>query len=500
VHPERAESPATWTLTAKALSISLLLFAVLVSILGIERPLFVDEANSILIASDNLRGVISHLRTDDNLPLYYLLLHVWIHLFGLSEVATRLLSVFFYLTGIFATYLLGEQLSEDSWVGLYGAFLFAVSLQAIRLAQHVRMYSLLGLVATFSTLLFFRSFANDRRGSRRDLIFYILVNVAGSFIHVWFAFVLIAQLLCYFALFPRATVRRLLGSLTLSALPFLLLWGRFFLEQMANGSSSWMPKIGLWSAPGAVLEFYGGKYIGSVILGACGLLLLLRWRGPAQLGPEEIRPEQKRAQRALLLIFSTSVAVPLLVSLFRHIYFPGRYTIIALPSLAVLLAWRLAAKIPRPLLAGFASAVMVLVLSVHVATREDVIENSETKWTYANTDKHAAVEIAKGGIRPGDIVVFTGVTRAAVVYYLRRFHCDRGLTLISFPHENADHLGWDENRLDQAVLEQEAEEVAERLAKSERNGSLVFMVGSDRRTTAILAQAMNRQLSASASP
>jgi hypothetical protein len=72
--------------------------------------------------------------------------------------------------------------------------------------------------------------------------------------------------------------------------------------------------------------------------------------------------------------------------------------------------------------------------------------------------------------------------------------------LISFPHENADHLGWDENRLDQAVLEQEAEEVAERLAKSERNGSLVFMVGSDRRTTAILAQAMNRQLSASASP
>jgi hypothetical protein len=97
-------------------------------------------------------------------------------------------------------------------------------------------------------------------------------------------------------------------------------------------------------------------------------------------------------------------------------------------------------------------------------------------------------------------VVFTGLTRATVTYYLRRFQRDRGVTLISFPQANGDHLGWDETQLDQAFLKQEAEGVAKRLADSSRNGSHVWIVPGDPLANAILVQALNSQFSASVSP
>ncbi len=442
----------------RGLTVGLLLFAVAIGAIGIHRPMFIDEANSVLISSSNLSGVMALLRQDNNLPLYYVLLHWWMRCFGISEIATRAPSVFFYFLGILAAYKLGKQVSQDSRIGLYGAFFYGISLQAINLAQKVRMYSLLGLLAGLSTLFFFRSFWTHT-SRQRDLVLYILVNILGSFTHVWFVFLLFAHLVCHLAFFPRSTLRRLVVGLLLSGIPFLLLWGPLLPQQMRNGATDWMPKATFWTPVGAVLEFYGGKRIGTLTLLACGLLLFAKEGGvkPTPAG------EGVRTQWALLLIFALSIGVPLAVSVFKPIYWPGRYTIIALPSWAVLLAWRLGSTTRRPFLTGFAYAMMAVVLALHVVARRDMIENSEAVLRYSESDKRAAEELNRR-IQPGDNLIFTGLSRASVEYYLRLFHRDRDVTLISFPAENSEHLGWDARRVDRAALETQARGLTERLS------------------------------------
>jgi len=465
IHVGQEPDPSTGAVSTPALNsaervllVSLCVFAVATGVIGIHRPIFIDEAHSIITSSLSLRGIIGQLRNDNNLPLYYLLLHAWIKFFGISEIATRTLSIIFYFLGIFVAGRLGQALSHDRRVALYAAFFYGISLQAIHLAQKVRAYSLLGLLAGGSTLLFFRSFWHPE-ARRRDWLLYVLVNVAGSFTHVWFAFLLCAQFVAHLALFPRSTLRRFLATLCFSGLPFLLLWGRFFGEQMRNGATDWIPRPDLWSLPGAFLEFYGGTRIGGLFLLSCLMLLLVKDRGY----PPTAAAEAKRQQLALLVIAVVSVALPVLVSVFKPIYWPGRYTVIALPSLAALLAWRLALTVRRPLLVAFCYLVVAAVLGLHVMARRQLIDNSEAILDYSQSDQHAAEELMQR-IHPGDSVIFTGLSRASVEYYLRLRHRAQEVALFSYPAENAEHLGWDATRTRGASLGAEAATLTSQLA------------------------------------
>jgi mannosyltransferase len=74
--------------------------ALILGIVGIGRFLRLDEANSVIIASSGFSRLLEYLRNDNNLPFYYLLLHIWIRLAGISEWAVHLPSVVFYLVAI----------------------------------------------------------------------------------------------------------------------------------------------------------------------------------------------------------------------------------------------------------------------------------------------------------------------------------------------------------------------------------------------------------------
>jgi len=148
---------------------SLVGVAVFVAV-GIERPVWLDEANSALIASRGFAGVIDSLRHENNLPGYYFLLSLWMRIFGDSEIALRSLSAIFYLAGCVAAGALGKRLSANSRCGWYAAFFYACSPLAIRNAQNIRMYALLGLLSGLSILIFLKLFTErDRswRGWRR---------------------------------------------------------------------------------------------------------------------------------------------------------------------------------------------------------------------------------------------------------------------------------------------------------------------------------------------
>ena len=135
--------------------------ALIFVVIGASRPVWLDEVSSLSFATQDLHGIIERLRNDTNLPAYFLTLHAWIAVFGDSEAASRSLSAIFYLGTIVVVFVTGRFLFSDTRSALYCAFFYLISVQAIRQAQNIRGYTLLGFVAALSIFFFLRWIRTD---------------------------------------------------------------------------------------------------------------------------------------------------------------------------------------------------------------------------------------------------------------------------------------------------------------------------------------------------
>ncbi|MGH2628799.1 MAG: glycosyltransferase family 39 protein, partial [Anaerolineales bacterium] len=111
------------------------------------KPLWFDETWSVFIARQPLEEIPRLLRLYDHLPpLYYLLLNIWIALFGTAEASVRLPSVLAGVGAVGATFFLAERVAGRR-VALLGAALLAISPFQIAAAQEARTYSFITLFA-----------------------------------------------------------------------------------------------------------------------------------------------------------------------------------------------------------------------------------------------------------------------------------------------------------------------------------------------------------------
>jgi len=219
--------------------IAVLIFACV----GIQRWVWLDEGNSVLIALRGPGGIVSSLAVDNNLPFYYFFLWIWTSLFGISEIALRVPSVFFYLVTCGLVYVLTHCVCQSRLAGTYAFLYFACSSQAIHQAQKIRMYSLLGCLSALSVLLWFILF-QDKRNTRLLYFVYIVVNAIGFLTHVYFFFVIAAEICACVAWLEWKQVRRMAISVVISGSIFGILWGRIFWAQVHSPAGDWNPRLG----------------------------------------------------------------------------------------------------------------------------------------------------------------------------------------------------------------------------------------------------------------
>ena len=479
--PSAIDRLERWLLPAGAVA------ALIFGIVGIGRFLRLDEANSVIIASSDYGHLLQYLHNDNNLPFYYLLLHGWVRLAGIGEWAVHLPSVVFYLIAIGVVYQLGGELLRDRKAALYSGFFYLVSSQAMYQAQKTRMYSLLGLLAALSTVLMFRVWWRDQ-ASKRDWAFYVLVNAVGTFVHVWYFFLLFAQALCGLIFQPKK-LRCLAIAQFLAVLPFLLLWARYLPHQASIGAVDWMPRVHASFFVSVFGEFYGGERWGLLfLLAVAGMCVVGAWKSEKQdqLG---VRPLAALATIALVCMI-----VPLLVSFVRPIYWPGRYTMIALPAFAAMLGCAVAAWASPGLRVGFAYCLIVIAVVAHIRTRNEVFENSVNVFTESESDKSATLQLCQQA-RPRDTVVFTGLTRAGVEYYLRRLDCGSGLNLISVPADTAEHLGW-VRAANPEELQTQADQLARQFSEQADEGRRLWLIAGHgvKANLAVVRDAFDRDL------
>ena len=147
----------------------------------VTTPMWLDEALSVNIASLPLGDLTEALKHDGHPPLYYVLLHGWMNLFGDGNLAVRSMSAVISVATLPLAYLAGRRIGGPR-LGLTTVFVVALSPYAFRFGSETRMYSLLMLLAFAGYLL---ATAALVRPKPLTLVGLAVVAAAGLWTQYW---------------------------------------------------------------------------------------------------------------------------------------------------------------------------------------------------------------------------------------------------------------------------------------------------------------------------
>jgi mannosyltransferase len=154
------------------------------------QSLWFDEADAVMLARRPFGTLLGNLgAAGQNGPLYTLFLHVWMLVFGTSEVAVRLPSVIAGAAAIPLIYLLGRAIHGPR-LGLYAAGILTIAPYQHWYAREAKMYALVTCVLIGSLLLLLRA---QRTDGRLDWAAYVVVTTIALYLHVMAALVLAVQ-------------------------------------------------------------------------------------------------------------------------------------------------------------------------------------------------------------------------------------------------------------------------------------------------------------------
>ncbi|MBW2992203.1 glycosyltransferase family 39 protein [Candidatus Woesearchaeota archaeon] len=154
-----------------------------------DKSIWVDEESSIHFASKTPKNIIKYADKETHPPLYYLILHYWLELFGDSEESVRFLSLLFGVAAIFLIYKVGELLFNKE-IGLLSSLILAISAFHIHHSQETRMYSLMVMLALLSIYFFIRVLKEKKIWI---LVFYLVSSTLLMYSHIYGLFVIAAQ-------------------------------------------------------------------------------------------------------------------------------------------------------------------------------------------------------------------------------------------------------------------------------------------------------------------
>lgn len=165
-----------------------------------QQSLWVDEGNTYIRAILPLDIVLENLlEVHNQVPLYYLLNRLALQVFGSSEFALRLLSVYSGLLNVPFVYLLG-RLSGRCWVGLLAAWMMALNPFHVWYSRDARMYSLGVLLVSGAVWCFLLAL---RYGGWRRWAAFAMVNGMAYLTHYATLGVGLVQLVVFLLTFRK---------------------------------------------------------------------------------------------------------------------------------------------------------------------------------------------------------------------------------------------------------------------------------------------------------
>lgn len=252
-----------------------------------KLSLWTDEIITMRYINHNLKDMFQIIWPKEmNMSLYYLIASYWVQIFpNASEGTFRTISAIFSIASIPIVFFLGRTIGTDrrkaTTIGLVSAFIISLNAYHIQFAQELRSYSLVFLLATFSTLLLIKAIEKPKSVMR--WIGYIVVSAAALYSHIFVVFLLAAHVLSLTTLLRTDSrhflpLKIIIGSgIAISVLAIPLLVATF-----SSGASglSWI-KSQSFNIKDFVIELTGSQgkllYIAYILTSIIGFLGERAW-------------------------------------------------------------------------------------------------------------------------------------------------------------------------------------------------------------------------------
>jgi uncharacterized membrane protein len=157
-----------------------------------EQEIAHDEPFSIYHAQFGVATIIEQLKAYNNPPLFEIILHYWIKLFGISPLAIRMLPLLFgTLCPVALYYLVKKSFSVNSAIA--SSLLLSFSTLLIYYSHDCRVYTLFMLLSILS-MYYYMELISDTKG-KIPRVFYILVSALLIYAHYFGIIVLLIQFL-----------------------------------------------------------------------------------------------------------------------------------------------------------------------------------------------------------------------------------------------------------------------------------------------------------------
>ena len=221
--------------------------------------LWLDEALTVNIAKLPIHDLPTYLKRDGAPPLFYVLLHFWMGIFGSSDLAVRSLSGVIGVITVPLAWLAGRRLGGRV-LGFSAMLLVATSPFAVRYATEARMYALVALLTVLGYLALDRALRKPRPG---NLIAVAVVTGLLLYSQYWAIYLIATTLvwLAYQAWRGRAVWRRnarvAFVAVVVGCLTFLPWIGIFFYQSKHTGTP-WAAPANFSALVNAITSFAGG--------------------------------------------------------------------------------------------------------------------------------------------------------------------------------------------------------------------------------------------------
>lgn len=396
-----------------------------------------DEAASIMSAERSWPSLFRLLSSIDAVHgAYYVFLHLWIDLFGASELSTRVPSTIAVGLTVAGTVMLAGRLAGRR-VALVAGIVATVLPRTMYMATEARAYSMSAAIAVWATVLLVDLLRRDK--ARWGWVGYAAVMAVGNYVFLYLGLLLAVHGL-FVVVFHRDRLLRWLlaavGSLLLS-LPIIVIGylerGQIGFLARRNYATAWNVYSTQWFDP--LSAAFGWALI---LLATMGMILALR--RPAE--------SDRRHLTVLVLIWLALPTTVLLVgnALVSPMY-NIRYLSFCVPAAAVLIALgirTLVRALPSRgrLLAGILATVVIVGVTVpsYVVQRGPYAKDNGSDW------RDVAAYVGENAA-PGDAIVFDQKTkpsrnpRLMVSLYPEQFEGLDDAALVA-PFETQSHL-WD---------------------------------------------------------
>ena len=248
-------------------------------VLYLTQPLWRDEAFSVLLARHAPHEIVMLTTQDFTPPLYYVLLSLWMYMFGSGEVAVRMLSFVTYIVLLRGCYLLAREIRHKlpACFPAIVTFFIAINPMIVYYAFEARAYMLAICLGIWAVLWYVR----------KTWTLFITASVLMLYTHPYTIFLLLAMGMSTLMTKDKKQIARLLKHAAV-ILALYIPWMVAVYFQIARKEDMWFYPVDLKLVMAILSNMYTGfegtpphfwaasNYISAAIAGV--IILGFPWR------------------------------------------------------------------------------------------------------------------------------------------------------------------------------------------------------------------------------